>query len=167
VISKLSDGTSTSVRVVFSVPWPHNLWHQHDSVTVNDKPVTVTPPVQEAPEDYVVRHEIIALHLAVTVGSAEPYPSCTKSSLAFPRRGYSTKPSPYNDNDRGSYDPSIYSIFPEPPTFSRPAHVEPSIACGHDSGQLSRRRRHEGPHRDHPQCPNVGRQFEGRVPWRY
>jgi Auxiliary Activity family 9 (formerly GH61) len=93
--------------------------HQDDSVTVNDKPVTVTPPTQEAPEDYVVRDEIFALHLAVTVSRAEFYPSCTKSSLAVPKRGCSAKPSPYDDNDPGGYDLSIYSTS-SPPHFPGP-----------------------------------------------
>ena len=34
---------------------------------MNDKSVTVTPPIRDAPEDYLVLHEIIALSLAVTV----------------------------------------------------------------------------------------------------
>ena len=44
-------------------------------------------------QDYVVRHEIIALHLAA-VGRAEFYPSCTESSLAVSKRGCSAKTSP-------------------------------------------------------------------------
>lgn len=108
--------------------------YQRVNTTVNDKPVTTMPPTQDAPEDYVVRHKIIALHLAVTVGGAKFYPFCTRIriSLVF------FFPGAYNDNDPCIYDPSVY---PELPTLSSVHRVEPRAACGHDSGQLSRRRR--------------------------
>jgi hypothetical protein len=65
---------------------PGHTTYQHVNTTVNDKPVTVTPPTQDAPEDCLVRPEIIALHLAVTV--AEFYPFCTQIhiGLAQPNR---------------------------------------------------------------------------------
>lgn len=43
---------------------------------MSDKPVTVFP-IQDAAGGYLARHEIIALHLAMAVGRAEFYPSCT------------------------------------------------------------------------------------------
>ena len=57
----------------------------------NNKSVTVTPPTQDAPEDHLVWHEIIAFHLAVTVGGAEFYPLCTRirNGLAQPNRVFS------------------------------------------------------------------------------
>ena len=43
---------------------------------MSDKLVTVFP-IQDAAGGYLARHEIIALHLAMAVGKAEFYPSCT------------------------------------------------------------------------------------------
>jgi len=54
--------------------------HQHakTQLTVNGKPTSVTFPTQVAPGDYLVRREIIVLHLAVKLGEAEFYLSCTQ-----------------------------------------------------------------------------------------
>ncbi|KAI0280892.1 hypothetical protein BGY98DRAFT_961008 [Russula aff. rugulosa BPL654] len=54
---------------------------------MNGNPASVTLPTQVAPGDYLVHHKIIALHLAVTLGRAEP-------SSIHPAR---------------IYDPSVYS----------------------------------------------------------
>jgi len=40
--------------------------------------------MQDAPEDYLVWHEIIALHLAVTVGGAEFYPNSHRPRPTIP-----------------------------------------------------------------------------------
>ena len=72
-----------------------------------------------APGDYIVRHEIIALHLAVSHGhSAEPSSiyrlvPCTQIHVGGPQIGTSNQtvsfPGAYNDNDPGIYHPSVYS----------------------------------------------------------
>jgi Auxiliary Activity family 9 (formerly GH61) len=75
-------------RCVSFLLLPGHTTYQRVNTTVNDKPVTVTLPMQDAPEDYLVWHDIIALHLAVTVGGAEFYPFCTQIciGLAQPNR---------------------------------------------------------------------------------
>jgi Auxiliary Activity family 9 (formerly GH61) len=91
---------------------------------VSGKPVSVTLPTNVAPGDYLVRHEIIALQLAVTLGGAEFYPSCTQIRISGSQTGTPNQtvsfPGAYNDNDPGIYDPNVYSpgsdyVFPGPP----------------------------------------------------
>ena len=73
----------------------------------------MTLPNEIAPGDYLVRHEIIALHLAVTQGGAEFYPSCTQIRVGGSQTGTPNQtvsfPGAYNDNDPGIYDTSIYA----------------------------------------------------------
>jgi hypothetical protein len=91
---------------------------------VNRSPVSVTLPTAVSPGEYLVRHEIIALHLAVTLGGAEFYPSCTQIRIGGSQTGTPNQtvsfPGAYNDNDPGIYDPNVYSpgslyVFPGPP----------------------------------------------------
>ncbi|EXJ84836.1 endoglucanase [Capronia epimyces CBS 606.96] len=51
------------------------IWASDDLVTNNSSWV-VTIPSSIAPGKYVLRHEIIALHVAETVGGAQNYPQC-------------------------------------------------------------------------------------------
>ncbi|KAI9448963.1 glycosyl hydrolase family 61-domain-containing protein [Russula earlei] len=97
-------------------------WYQQD--VMNRQPVSVTLPLNVTPGDYLVRHEIIALHLAVTLGGAEFYPSCTQIRVGGSQTGEPNQivsfPGAYNDNDPGIYDPDVYSpgsvyVFPGPP----------------------------------------------------
>ncbi|TFK48010.1 hypothetical protein OE88DRAFT_1635457 [Heliocybe sulcata] len=84
---------------------------------------TVTLPSDLAPGDYLIRHEIIALHLAMTMGGAEFYPSCTQVRItgngnAAPAQTVSF-PGAYSDSDPGIYDPNVYDpgslyAFPGP-----------------------------------------------------
>ncbi len=46
-------------------------------LTVEGKSYTVTIPTAIAPGDYLIRHEIIGLQRATTLGLVEFYPSCT------------------------------------------------------------------------------------------
>jgi hypothetical protein len=91
---------------------------------VNGKPISVTLPTQVAPGDYLIRNEIIALHLAQTLGGAEFYPSCTQVRIGGSQTGTPNQtvlfPGAYNDNDPGIFDPNIYNngapyTFPGPP----------------------------------------------------
>lgn len=96
-------------------------WYQQD--VMNGKPVTLSLPTNVAPGDYLIRHEIIALHLAVTLGGAEFYPSCTQVRIGGSQTGTPNQtvsfPGAYNDNDPGIYDPNVYAdqayVFPGPP----------------------------------------------------
>jgi hypothetical protein len=102
----------------------HLLTLGHETPTVNEQPIAVTLPTQVAPGGYLVRHEIIALHLAVTLGGAEFYPSCTQILVGGSQTGTPDQtvsfPGAYNDNDPGIYDPNVYDdtaayTFPGPP----------------------------------------------------
>ena len=101
------------VLFFLSSPVAHLVNTRKTRHTVNNKPASVTLPTQIAPGDYLVRHEIIALHLAVTLGGAEFYPSCTQIRVGGSQTGTPNQtvsfPGAYNDNDPGIYDTSIYS----------------------------------------------------------
>ena len=92
---------------------------------VNGAPATVTIPSNLAPGNYMVRHEIIALQLAVSVGGAEFYPSCTQLQVGGSQTGKPqqsdlvTFPGSYTDTEPGIYDPNVYNpgstyTFPGP-----------------------------------------------------
>ena len=71
----------------------------------------MTLPDNIAPGDYLIRHEIIALHLATSVGGAEFYPSCTQvriggSGTGTPN-GTVSFPGAYSDTDPGIFDPTV------------------------------------------------------------
>ena len=74
-------------------------------MTVDDKPVTVMCPTQDAPEDYLVRREIITFHLAMTVGEAVH--SAHEFVFAAPNQTMSF-PGTYKYYDPRFYDSSIY-----------------------------------------------------------
>lgn len=74
----------------------------------------MTLPSNIAPGNYLIRHEIIALHLANSKGGAEFYPSCAQLKVGGSGTG---KPNPdelvslpgaYSDSDPGIFVPSIY-----------------------------------------------------------
>lgn len=86
----------------------------------------VTLPKDIAPGEYILRHEIIALHLGNSLGGAEFYPSCTQLTIGGSGTGVPsddelvTFPGGYSDNDPGIYDPNVYTpgapyTFPGPP----------------------------------------------------
>ena len=107
---------------------------------MNTLPVLVTLPTEVAPGDYLVRHEIIALHLALTLGGAEFYPSCTQIRIGGSQTGTPDQtvsfPGAYNDNDPGIYDPDVYSnqvyVFPGPPVsnLASPADMTGQTSFG-------------------------------------
>jgi len=55
-------------------------WFQANLMT--GAPANVTLPSNLAPGNYIIRHEMIALHLANTVGGAEFYPSCSNLKVS-------------------------------------------------------------------------------------
>ncbi|TDL22443.1 glycoside hydrolase, partial [Rickenella mellea] len=84
---------------------------------------TTTLPMNLAPGDYLVRHEIIALHLATEKGGAEFYPSCTQIRVSGNGTGTPSEtvsfPGAYKDDDPGIFDPTVFDpganyTFPGP-----------------------------------------------------
>ncbi|KAI8969698.1 glycosyl hydrolase family 61-domain-containing protein [Trametes punicea] len=103
-------------------PDDQSQWVQQD--VMNGDSYTVTLPQNLPPGDYLIRHEIIALHLAVTMGGAEFYPSCTQVRVGGSGTGspsnLATFPGAYHDDDPGIYDPNVFDpespyTFPGPP----------------------------------------------------
>ncbi|TFY77212.1 hypothetical protein EWM64_g6800 [Hericium alpestre] len=80
-------------------------WYQGDLMA--GKPITLSLPTDLPSGDYLLRHEIIALHLAESVGGAEFYPNCIQMRVTG--GGSSTKqpdntvsfPGAYKANDPG------------------------------------------------------------------
>ncbi|KAJ3722055.1 glycosyl hydrolase family 61-domain-containing protein [Lentinula guzmanii] len=81
--------------------------------------------IYDFPGNYLIRHEIIALHLATELGGAEFYPACSQVKVGGSQTGMATDsemvllPGAYTDTDPGIYDPDVYSsnsyTFPGPP----------------------------------------------------
>ncbi|EIN05067.1 glycoside hydrolase [Punctularia strigosozonata HHB-11173 SS5] len=68
-------------------------WAATDILTENDSIYTFTIPASLEPGQYIVRHEIIALHAAYVYPGAQVYPSCiqlqvTGSGTSFPTSDY-------------------------------------------------------------------------------
>ncbi|KAH7890297.1 glycoside hydrolase family 61 protein [Phlebopus sp. FC_14] len=105
----------------------NTVWYQQN--IMDGGPANVTVPSTIAPGQYLVRHEIIALHLATELGGAEFYPSCTQVNIGGSQTGIAsaneevTFPGGYSDTDPGIYDPTIFDTpiqytFPGPPVAS-------------------------------------------------
>ncbi|KAI0364624.1 hypothetical protein BV20DRAFT_826028 [Pilatotrama ljubarskyi] len=79
-------------------------------------------PSNIAPGEYLIRHEIIALHTAMSLGGAEYYPSCTQLKVTGSGTGKPSKtvslPGAYKDTDPGIlvdvYDLKGAYVFPGP-----------------------------------------------------
>ncbi|KAJ3715316.1 glycosyl hydrolase family 61-domain-containing protein [Lentinula raphanica] len=99
------------------------VWAQQS--VMNGAFTNVTLPSTLAPGNYLIRHEIIALHLATSVGGAEFYPACSQVKVGGSQAGTAKDsemvqfPGGYSDTDPGIYDPDVYSsnsyTFPGPP----------------------------------------------------
>ncbi|KAI0643271.1 glycosyl hydrolase family 61-domain-containing protein [Trametes meyenii] len=96
-------------------------WVQQD--VMNGQAYTMTLPSDIAPGGYLIRHEIIALQLAVSMGGAEFYPSCTQVRVGGNGNGVPNAtvsfPGAYSDSDPGIFDPNVYNpgssyTFPGP-----------------------------------------------------
>jgi len=124
-------------------------WFQQDLMTGGKD--TVTIPQNLAPGNYMVRHEIIALHLATNPGGAEFYPGCFQVTVGGSGTGKPSQdelvqfPGGYGDNDPGIFDPSVFdnnAPYPMPgPALSKlvgtggsPAAPAPKPASGSGSG---------------------------------
>ncbi|KAI0350297.1 hypothetical protein OH77DRAFT_1087377 [Trametes cingulata] len=79
-------------------------------------------PSNIAPGEYLIRHEIIALHTAMSQGGAEFYPSCAQLKVTGSGTGTPSKtvsfPGAYKDTDPGIlvdvYDLKSAYVFPGP-----------------------------------------------------
>ncbi|KAF9501049.1 hypothetical protein BDN71DRAFT_1439291 [Pleurotus eryngii] len=118
-------------------------WAQQD--LMNGGTAIVTIPSNIAPGNYLIRHEIIALHLAVTEGGAEFYPSCTQIAISGNGSGRPKSqdlvsfPGAYKDDDPGiffreTFNTSATYIFPGPAIAS---FVSPSSDSPSTSGSTS------------------------------
>lgn len=86
-------------------------WSQNDIYEYGDA-YDVTLPQALAPGGYLVRHEIIALHLATEMGGAEFYPMCTQIMVQGSGSGVPNPtvsfPGAYSDSDPGIFDPHVF-----------------------------------------------------------
>ncbi|KAF8892935.1 glycosyl hydrolase family 61-domain-containing protein [Infundibulicybe gibba] len=98
-------------------------WAQAD--LMNGAKAQVNIPSNIAPGNYLIRHEIIALHLAENQGGAEFYASCTQLRVSGNGNGAPAAdelvslPGAYTDTDPGilvknAFDPQANYIFPGP-----------------------------------------------------
>ncbi|KAI0327439.1 glycoside hydrolase, partial [Cubamyces sp. BRFM 1775] len=95
-------------------------WAQ--AALMQGKPAEVQLPSNIAPGEYLIRHEIIALHTAMTLGGAEFYPSCAQLKVSGSATGKPNKtvslPGAYKDTDPGIlvdvYDLTGAYVYPGP-----------------------------------------------------
>ena len=96
----------------------------------------------------MIRHEIIALHLATTFKKAEFYPSCSQIKIGGNEKGAPnpdecvTFPGGYSDSDPGIYDPQVFEastpyVFPGPPVASFVSDTSSSTSGGNSSSTAS------------------------------
>ncbi|PIL34356.1 hypothetical protein GSI_03131 [Ganoderma sinense ZZ0214-1] len=86
-------------------------------------PVSVSLPPNIAPGEYLIRHEILALHSAQSIGGAEFYPSCAQLRVGGVQTGVPgstvSLPGAYSDTDPGilfdPYGSTRDYTFPGPP----------------------------------------------------
>ena len=121
-----------NVRSYSAHPLPvHNA---NRTFAVDGNPHHFTLPSTLAPGGYLLRHEIIALHLADQPGGAEFYPACIQINVGGDQTGAPSPdelvkfPGAYSDNDPGilvnAFDDAPYD-FPGPP-ISNLASSSPS-----------------------------------------
>jgi len=112
-------------------------WHQVD--LFNGGVSAASIPDTLAPGNYMVRHEIIALHLAASLGGAEFYEGCVQLRVGGDQTGAPqpsdlvSLPGAYSDNDPGILDPNAFNpqskyAFPGPPVTKLDATADPSPA---------------------------------------
>ncbi|TFK98989.1 glycosyl hydrolase family 61-domain-containing protein [Pterulicium gracile] len=116
-----------------------------------DVPANVTLPGNIQPGNYLIRHEIIALHLGEQKGGAEFYPSCAQLEVGGNGNGKPSEdelvtfPGGYSDDDPGVHAKQIWDVnakyvYPGPPVAKFAAESgavgdsEPSTSTGSGSG---------------------------------
>jgi len=121
-------------------------WAQND--IKNGADATVTLPKDIAPGNYIVRHEIIALHLANSKGGAEFYEGCVQLKIGGSGTGAPSKdelvklPGAYSDTDPGIFDPTVFDSgakysFPGPAISKLAATSSSSSAPSGNPGTKS------------------------------
>jgi len=121
-------------------------WVQQE--LMNGFTVNTTLPTDIKPGQYILRHEIIALHLATTLGGAEFYPACIQLNIGGNGTGVPTSddlvtfPGGYSDNDPGIFDPNVFDTsapytFPGPPVAQLGVASNSSDQSPSDSGTPS------------------------------
>jgi hypothetical protein len=99
--------------------------HFSSSLVVTGGVANASLPKTLAAGNYLIRHEIIALHLATSFGGAEFYPACAQIKVGGSETGAPTAeelvsiPGAYSDNDPGIFDPNVFDtsapyVFPGP-----------------------------------------------------
>jgi len=108
-------------------------------------PASINLPSNIAPGSYLIRHEIIALQLAVSIGGAEFYPSCSQLTIGGNGTGKPQEnelvsfPGAYRDNDPGIFVPNVYNgnldyQFPGPPIASFVSSSSNPTPSSHPTG---------------------------------
>jgi len=105
---------------------------------------STTIPSNIAPGNYMVRHEIIALHLATNKGGAEFYVGCVQTNIGGSGTGAPkpedlvSLPGAYSDTDPGilvdAYNTKAKYTFPGPPVSNLGAAASNSTGSGSASG---------------------------------
>jgi hypothetical protein len=128
-------------------------WFQLDLFNNDDATVDMTLPNNLPAGEYLIRHEIIALHLGGDVGGAEFYPSCSQIRLSAPKNPSTaslptdtvTFPGGYSDNDPGILVNVFagdfkYTNFPGPAVIADvPSSSSPNANNGLASGTATSR----------------------------
>ncbi|KAF6756182.1 glycosyl hydrolase family 61-domain-containing protein [Ephemerocybe angulata] len=90
-----------------------NEWFQADIMKGGQ--ATTKIPSNVAPGNYLIRHEIIGLHIATTEGGAEFYPSCAHLKIEGSGTGVPSEkdlvsfPGGYGDKDAGILVPDVFN----------------------------------------------------------
>ncbi|KAJ6531376.1 glycoside hydrolase family 61 protein [Mycena vulgaris] len=101
-------------------------WFQNRIFETDNTPANVTLPTNIKPGAYLIRHEIIALHLATVKGGAEFYPSCSQIRVGGSGTGAPmddelvSLPGAYSDTDPGILVPNVFDSPPAAYTFPGP-----------------------------------------------
>jgi hypothetical protein len=94
--------------------------------------VTITLPTDLKAGDYLLRHELIALHNAQTAGKAEFYPSCTQIRLSG--AGTASPPASELVKFPGAYAPTdpglLVNIYTTPLHYAMPGGPLSALAAG-------------------------------------
>ncbi|KAJ7881366.1 glycoside hydrolase family 61 protein [Mycena olivaceomarginata] len=118
-------------------------WFQNRIFETAGVAANVTLPNNIAPGAYLIRHEIIALHLADKAGGAEFYPSCSQirvggSGTGVPKDSELVSlPGAYSDTDPGILVPDVFNTPPAPYTFPGPPIAAFVASSGSGSGSGS------------------------------
>lgn len=89
--------------------------HLSFSLVVTGGVGSATIPNNLAPGNYLLRHEIIALHLATAMNGAEFYPGCAQLKVGGSQTGVPrasdlvSLPGAYSDSNPGIFDPTVYN----------------------------------------------------------